>query len=125
MNPEITASILILISGLAHAIVNAIVKSGKDKMTSRALLDGFSAILIAPAAFFVPLPDGAWLWLLVSWFVHVIYLISTIKGFEKLDLSVAYPVSRGIAPMLASAGAVCLIRRTFILACRLWHCSGQ
>lgn len=43
------ASILILVSGLAHAIVNTILKSGKDKMSGRALIDGFSAVLVAPA----------------------------------------------------------------------------
>ena len=46
---EGTASILILVSGLAHAVVNAILKSGRDKMSGRALIDGFSALLVAPA----------------------------------------------------------------------------
>jgi hypothetical protein len=36
-----------LISGLAHAIVNAILTAGKDKMSGRGLIDGFSALLIA------------------------------------------------------------------------------
>ena len=31
---------LMLLSGAVHAGVNAVVKSGKDKMSSRALLDG-------------------------------------------------------------------------------------
>lgn len=96
-----------LVSGLAHAIVNAILKSGKDKMSGRALIDGFSALLIAPAALFVPLPQGAWGWLAASWLVHCFYLITLIKAFEQADMSVAYPVSRGLAPGLAAAGAVC------------------
>jgi len=33
------ASILVLISGFMHAIVTAILKSGKDKMSGRALID--------------------------------------------------------------------------------------
>lgn len=55
---------MIVASGAAHAIVNAVLKSGKDKMSSRALIDGSSALLILPAAFLVPLPHGAWGWLL-------------------------------------------------------------
>jgi hypothetical protein len=43
------AAVLILVSGLAHAIVNAILKAGKDKVSGRALIDGSSA-----------LPSGAW-----------------------------------------------------------------
>ena len=52
---ENTASILILISGFAHAVVNAILKAGNDKMSRRALIDGFSALILAPAVFLVRL----------------------------------------------------------------------
>jgi drug/metabolite transporter (DMT)-like permease len=101
-----TASLLVLVSGLAHAIVNAILKAGKDKMSGRALIDGFGALLIAPAAFFVPLPMNAWTWLTASWLVHLLYLFALIKSFEQSDMTVAYPIARGLAPMLAAAGAV-------------------
>lgn len=103
---ENLASLLILVSGLAHAIVNAILKAGKDKMSGRALIDGFSALLVAPVAFFVPLPTNAWGWLAASWAVHLAYLVCLIKAFEQSDMSVAYPVSRGLAPALAAATAV-------------------
>jgi len=52
------ASVMIVTSGAAHAVVNAILKSGRDKMSSRALIDGFSALLVLPAAFFLPRPRG-------------------------------------------------------------------
>jgi len=103
---ENTASTLILISGFAHAVVNAILKAGKDKMSRRALIDGFSALILAPAAFLVPLPANAWNWLIASAVIHGLYLISLIKSFEQSDMTVAYPIARGIAPMLAAAGAV-------------------
>lgn len=105
---ESTASILILISGFAHAVVNAILKSGKDKMSGRALIDGFSALLLAPAAFLVPLPANAWGWLIASTAVHGLYLLALIKSFEQSDMTVAYPIARGLAPMLAAAGAVAI-----------------
>jgi drug/metabolite transporter (DMT)-like permease len=103
-----TASLLMLISGLAHAIVSAILKAGKDKMSGRALIDGFSALLIAPAAFFVPLPVNAWTWLMISGLIHLLYLLALIRSFEQSDMTVAYPIARGLAPMLAAAGAVAL-----------------
>jgi len=103
---EHTASALILLSGLVHAIVNAIIKAGRDKMSGRALMDGFSALLVVPAAFFVPLPDGAWGWLCASWAAHLIYLITLIRSYEMADMSVAYPIARGLAPLLAAAVAV-------------------
>jgi drug/metabolite transporter (DMT)-like permease len=97
---------MIVGSGAAHAIVNAVLKAGKDKMSSRALIDGFSALLMFPAAFFLPLPHGAWGWLVASAFAHLVYLVCLIKSFEASDMSVAYPIARGAAPALAAAGAV-------------------
>ena len=76
------AALLMLASGAAHAVVNAILKSGGDKMSSRALIDGSSALLILPLAFVVPMPSGAWSWLLASFAVHLVYLICLIKAFE-------------------------------------------
>jgi len=113
------ASILILISGCAHAIVNAILKSGKDKMSSRALIDGFSALLVAPAAFILPLPTHAWGWLAGSWVVHLLYLFTLIKSFELADMTVAYPIARGVAPVLAATVAVTFFREPITLAVAL------
>jgi len=106
MTPAQTASALIVTSGAAHAVVNAILKSGRDKMSNRALIDGFSALLVLPAAFTVPLPHGAWGWLALSWGTHLVYLVCLIKAFEKTDMAVAYPIARGVAPALAAAVAV-------------------
>lgn len=104
-----TAALMMIASGMTHAVVNAILKSGKDKMSSRALIDGFSALLMLPAAFFLPLPHGAWGWLAGSWATHLVYLVCLIKAFERADMSVAYPISRGVAPALAAVVAVSLL----------------
>lgn len=106
MSPAALASVMIVVSGAAHAVVNAILKSGGDKMSSRALIDGFSALLILPAAFFLPLPHHAWGWLAASGVTHLVYMVALIKTFEGADMMVAYPVFRGIAPALASIVAV-------------------
>lgn len=106
MSPAHAASLLIIASGAAHAVVNAILKSGRDRMSSRALIDGFSALLILPAAFFLPLPTGAWSWLAASWATHLVYLFCLIRSFEHADMTVAYPIARGVAPTLAATVAV-------------------
>jgi drug/metabolite transporter (DMT)-like permease len=105
---EHLASVFILLSGMTHAVVNAILKAGRDKVSGRAMIDGFSALLVAPAAFLVPLPAGAWGWLGVSMLIHSLYLLSLIRAFQHADLTVAYPISRGLAPMLTAAGATFL-----------------
>jgi drug/metabolite transporter (DMT)-like permease len=101
-----TAGLMMIASGVAHAVVNAILKAGRDKMSSRALIDGFSALIVLPFAFVLPLPHGAWGWLVASWATHLVYLVCLIKAFERADMTVAYPISRGIAPALAAVVAV-------------------
>ena len=110
------ATAMILASGAAHAVVNAILKSGQDKMSSRALIDGSSAILILPAIFLLPPPHGAWGWLAASFAVHLFYLICLVKAFEAADMSTAYPIMRGSAPVLASLGAVTLLGEPITVA---------
>lgn len=104
------ASALMLTSGAAHAVVNAIVKNGGDKMSSRALVDGSSALLILPLAFVVPFPTAALPWLLASFAVHLVYMVCLIKAFEGADMSAVYPVMRGSAPLIAAAAAVLWLR---------------
>lgn len=100
------AALMMIASGATHAVVNAIFKSGKDKMSSRALIDSFSGLIMLPVAFFVPLPHGAWGWLGASLLTHLVYLICLIKAFERADMTVAYPIARGVAPALAAVVAV-------------------
>jgi len=96
------AALLMIASGSIHAIVNAIVKGGRDKAAGRAITDGTSAILLLPAIPFVPLPQGAWGWLAASAFIHCFYLYALIRAYRIADLSAAYPVLRGTAPLITA-----------------------
>jgi drug/metabolite transporter (DMT)-like permease len=106
MSVATLAALMMLVSGAAHAVVNAVLKSGRDKMSSRALIDGFSALIVLPAVFFLPPPTRAWAWLASSCVIHLVYLVSLIKAFEGADMMVAYPLLRGVAPALAALVAV-------------------
>ncbi|WP_413418742.1 hypothetical protein [Sphingomonas sp. Sphisp140] len=97
---------MMIASGSIHAVVNAILKGGKDKMTGRAIIDGSSALILLPATLLVPLPAGAWGWLGLSAAIHCLYLYAVVRAFETSDFSAAYPVMRGVAPMLTAALAI-------------------
>jgi hypothetical protein len=45
----------------------------------------------------------------MSWATHLVYLVCLIKAFEAADMSVAYPILRGVAPALAAAAAVLVL----------------
>jgi drug/metabolite transporter (DMT)-like permease len=106
VSPEFLAPAMMIASGSIHAVVNAILKGGKDKMTGRAIIDGSSALILLPATLFVPLPAGAWGWLDLSAAIHCLYLYAVVRAFETSDFSAAYPVMRGVAPMLTAALAI-------------------
>lgn len=96
------APLLMIASGSIHAVVNAIVKGGKDKMASRAMTDGSAAIMLLPALLLVPLPHGAWTWLMATALVHALYLYALIRAYQVSDFSSAYPVLRGTAPLVTA-----------------------
>ena len=100
------ASAMMIASGSIHAVVNAIVKGGRDKMSARAVTDASSAIILLPATLFVPLPYGSWGWLAASAAMHAVYLYALIRAYAVADLSAAYPVLRGTAPMLTALIAI-------------------
>ena len=106
MTPELLAPLMMIASGSIHAVVNAILKGGKDKLAGRAVIDGSSAIILLPALFFLPLPHGAWGWLAASALLHCLYLFALVRAFETSDLSAAYPILRGTAPLLTAALAI-------------------
>jgi drug/metabolite transporter (DMT)-like permease len=100
------APAMMIASGSIHAVVNAILKGGKDKMAGRATIDGSSAVLLLPATLFVPLPAGAWGWLFATAFLHCAYLYALVRAFEASDFSAAYPILRGTAPLVTAALAI-------------------
>lgn len=109
MTPEWLPPAMMIVSGSLHAIVNAILKGGSDKMAGRSLIDGSSAVMLLPATLLVPLPDGAWHWLGMSAAIHCLYLYALVRAFETSDFSAAYPIMRGAAPLLTAALAVGLL----------------
>ncbi|HYC04306.1 MAG TPA: EamA family transporter [Azospirillaceae bacterium] len=108
-DPATLALLLILGSAVLHAVVNVLVKREEDKVAARALVVGTSGLLMLPAAFLVPLPTGeTWLWLALSGAVHFGYSLLLSGAYDRNDLSVAYPIARGAAPLLTALGALLL-----------------
>jgi drug/metabolite transporter (DMT)-like permease len=107
MNPHILALCLGLFSAITLAAANMSVKMGSDILIGRTILSGSAAILILPAAFFVPLPDAAtWAALAIAMPAHFAYQLCLIKAMQRADLSLIFPVMRGSAPLLTSAAAL-------------------
>ena len=109
--------LIVLFAAIMHAVWNAVVKGAADRTISFgfvAMGHTLPAILIAP---FVPLPDPSlWPYIAVSTVVHWGYYYFLNTGYRLGDLSLVYPVARGIAPFLVAIPALIWLDETLPVA---------
>ena len=94
---------LVVFSAIAHPIWNALVKSSGDRTLAMV------AIRVAGLAFglavlpFVAWPEPeSWKWLALTAGVQFGYYALLIRSYGLGDMSVVYPLARGIAPVLTT-----------------------
>ena len=105
------ALILIFLSAAVHAVVNVLTKRADDKYAMRLLIGVFSAVLVTPALFFLPLPSGRAVWFLAGTaFVHALYELLLVRSYESAAFSAVYPVARGTGPLFTALGAILVLR---------------
>jgi drug/metabolite transporter (DMT)-like permease len=91
----------VLFGGLCHATWNIIVKSGADKPLDMMLVIVGSAAVALPCTLLVgPLNRQAWPYIAGSTAIHLLYYLSLVQAYRSADLSVVYPIMRGMAPLI-------------------------
>lgn len=94
---------LALFSAITVAVANFAVKRGGDVLTARMVLSISMALTVLPVAPFVPLPpQHLILPLLGAVVVHWFYQFAMIKALHRGDLSLVFPVMRGLAPLMTA-----------------------
>ena len=97
---------LVLLAAGLHASWNLIIKSEDDKFLSGWLTVLTPALLLSPALFFTGLPPrSAWPILAGSGVIHTVYMMALVQAYTHGDLSLVYPVARGLAPLFVAVGA--------------------
>lgn len=110
MSPEVLAVALGLFSAVTLAAANLAVKVGADILVGRAVLSSSAALLLAPLAFVVPPPNAAtWIALLIAMPAHFLYQMCLVQAMRRGDLSLVFPVMRGLAPLLTAVSAGLLL----------------
>ena len=112
---ELTTGITLAVLGAAflHASWNALLKAstGGDAMLDIAAVVAGSALWAMLVVPFVPLPQPiAWLFMAVSSIVHFGYYITLARAYRIGDLSFAYPLMRGTAPLIVTLLGSLLLR---------------
>lgn len=108
---------VVLAGALLHAAWNALIRSSKDRTRDVVLVVTAAALLAAMALPFMPSPARAsWPWLGASGAIHVAYFLLVAHAYRHAELSFAYPVMRGLAPVGSALVAVALLGESPALA---------
>ncbi len=110
---SLAVTLAVLGAGLLHAGWNALLKGargGDPLLDTAAIVAGsaFCGLIIIP---FVALPDpAAWKFAATSAFIHWGYYITLARAYRIGDLSFAYPLMRGTAPLLTTLLGIVFLR---------------
>lgn len=95
--------LLILVAALLHASWNAVIKGGTNKLYETGLNcfgGGVGVLFVVP---FLPLPaPESLIFLAGSCSVHIAYYLCIAVAYRTVDMSFAYTIMRGTAPLLTS-----------------------
>ena len=102
--------LVVLVAAALHASWNAIIKAGSKKFADTVLVTIGAAIIPALLLPWIPLPAApSWPYLVASVIIHFGYFSLVALAYKSGDLSYAYPIMRGIAPLLTALIAGLLV----------------
>jgi len=108
MAPSVVA--IVLCGALLHAGWNALVKKGRDPFLSSVLVASGAGLISLPLLPFLAQPAAAsWPYALASTFIHYAYYGLLAAAYRHGDMSHAYPLMRGSAPLLVAVSSVPLL----------------
>lgn len=99
-------ALLVLLSAAMHAGWNFVVKASADRFLDYTGLAVAGALVAACLLPWLPMPAvAAWPWLAMTTIIHVGYYLLLMQAYRHADLSIAYPLMRGSAPVLVALAA--------------------
>ena len=108
MTPDVM--IAVLFGALLHACWNALIRGSTNRTLDTVLVVSGAAVIAVCALPFAPLPAPAsWPFLIASGLIHVIYFMLVAQSYRHGDLSFAYPIMRGSAPVVSAVAAALLL----------------
>jgi drug/metabolite transporter (DMT)-like permease len=110
---SLTISFAVLFAALLHASWNAMIKGGGDVLLDTAVIVTGAGLVAVPFLFVVPLPaTGSWPYIGASVAIHIAYYYLMINAYRSGDLSLVYPLMRGVAPLITGLLGVVALRET-------------
>lgn len=101
---------LVLFAAVLHAGWNALLKAVQDRAVVLACVSLVHVVVGLAMVTAFPLPNVAsWICILLSTLLHYGYYILLFWVYRHGDLSLVYPISRGMAPLSVAVGSALLI----------------
>jgi drug/metabolite transporter (DMT)-like permease len=101
------ALVLALIAAVIHAVWNLLLAGARDSQAFAAVVLLVGALVGAPAAvFFWDFHAAVWPFLLATSVLELTYFALLAYAYTRSELSVVYPLARGLAPVLVLTAAV-------------------
>lgn len=102
--------LVVLGSAILHAVWNAIIKGGTDKLVETAMKAGGGGMLVLFILPFLPLPlPESRIFIAGTVCIHLFYYLFIAYAYRGADLSYAYTVMRGSSPLFTALFAVFLL----------------
>jgi len=109
-----TIFLVVLFGALLHAFWNTLIKLSPDKPLETSLMNLTGSILVLPALIIFGIPDqSVWPYIAVSLALHIIYYHSLAKAYQWGEMSLTYPIMRGVAPLILLGLSVFLSADSF------------
>jgi drug/metabolite transporter (DMT)-like permease len=94
---------LVLIAAVVHASWNRILHAEGDRIAAMAVAGLAVGIVLLPGIIIWP-PWAAWPFVLLSGTIEIVYVLCLTAAYARGALSIAYPLGRGVAPLLVTLG---------------------
>lgn len=106
----LSALLLALTAACVHALWNLLLARARDPEAATAVALVVSVLVFAPVApFFWGLEREVWPYLAATSCLQLLYFAFLITGYRRAEMSVVYPVARGVAPALVLLAGIVLL----------------
>jgi len=101
---------VVLFAASLHAIWNAVVKSGSNKLLTTVLVTTWATLIAAVCLPFLPAPSReSWPFIAASTLLQIGYYVLVARTYHLADMSQTYPLMRGTAPLLVAITSVAFL----------------
>jgi drug/metabolite transporter (DMT)-like permease len=104
---------LTLSAAALHAIWNALLRSGADRLWSVTVMSFATTVAAVPTALILPTPlPECWPYIAISALLQVVYSILLASAYRHGELGQVYPIVRGSVPVLVTLAGFLLASQT-------------